>query len=135
MSFRLHLASIETDGWRLDSAEERNLRSPDGFQIPSRPRRESLVPGDAAQLLFDIETRSGAHVIDRGVDRMWVIVNAKAGSLYVGVLDSDPGSAEGLTLRRGTHVLFAPEHVVAIDRPPDHYINERLGPDWMNGSF
>ena len=59
---------------------------------------------------------------------MWVIVKRRTGDLYVGVLDSDPGVAEGLTLRPGTEVLFGPEHVIGIDRPPDGYILEKFGP-------
>jgi hypothetical protein len=125
------MASIDIDGWTLQSAEERHAQNPGKFEIPSRTRRETLVPGDAAQLLFDIETRSGGQVVDRGVDRMWVVVKKRAGDLYVGVLDSDPGHAEGLTLRPGTELLFGPEHVVAIERPPDGYVLQRFGPDFF----
>ena len=124
----LHFASIEKDGWTLESGEERHARSPETFEIPSRTARESLGPGDAAKLLFDIETRETGQVIDRGIDRMWVIVKRRTGNLYVGVLASDPGVAEGLTLRPGTEVLFGPEHVIGIDRPPDGYILEKFGP-------
>jgi len=44
----LHFASIEKDGWTLESGEERHARSPETFEIPSRTERESLCPGDAA---------------------------------------------------------------------------------------
>ena len=124
---------IERDGWTLVSAEERHARSPETFIIPSRTERESLTAGDGVKLLFDIETREAGNVIDRGVDRLWVIVKRKTGSLYVGVLDSDPGISEGLTLRPGTELLFGPEHVSAINRPPEGYILERFGPGFFNG--
>jgi hypothetical protein len=39
------------------SAELRHAEHPDSFLIPEREERESLAPGDAAKLLFDIKTR------------------------------------------------------------------------------
>jgi hypothetical protein len=123
----LRFASIEKDGWTLEPGEERHARSPESFAIPSRAERESLHPGDAVKLLFDIETRDAGRIIDRGVDRMWVVVKRKAGNVYVGLLDSDPGAAEGLTLRPGMEIVFGPEHVIGIERPPQGYVLERFG--------
>jgi hypothetical protein len=125
------LATIERDGWTLLSAEERHARHPETFRIPGRRERESLSPGDAAQLLFDIELRQAGHVVDRGVDRMWVIVKGRVGHFYSGILDSDPGHADGLSLRPGSVVVFAPEHVIAIGRPPDGYVRAKYGPDFF----
>ena len=115
-------SSMERNGWVLLSAEVRHLQHPKTFRIPPRCDRETLSMGDAAQLLFDIETREGDRVIDRGVDRMWVIVKSREGNRYTGVLDSDPGFAEGLSLRQGDEVIFSPEHVIAISRPPKDYV-------------
>jgi hypothetical protein len=70
-------------------------------------------------------------VIDRGVDRLWVIVKRRSGGVYIGVLDTDPGASPQLTLRPGAEVLFGPEHVIAINRPPDDYIYERCGPSFF----
>ena len=125
-------AVIDKDGWTLVSAEERHARSPEAFAIPSRTARTSLNPGDAVKLLFDIETREDGKVVDRGVDRMWVIVKRKTGNLYVGVLDSDPGTAERLALRPGTELLFGPEHVSAVERLPEGYIHEKFGPGFFD---
>jgi hypothetical protein len=124
--------SIERDGWALLSAEERHAQHPDTFHIPPRSEREALSPGDAAQLLFDIETKEGERVIDRGVDRMWVIVKRRKGNLYTGVLDSDPGRAEGLSLREGVEVVFSAEHVIAIARPPEGYVVDKYGPAFFD---
>jgi hypothetical protein len=106
--------TIELDGWMLVSAEERHAANPKTFQIPSREARTALSPGDAAQLLFDIETKEGGRVIDRGVDRLWVIVKARVDGGYLGILDSDPGAAEGILLRPGVELSFGPEHIAAI---------------------
>jgi hypothetical protein len=118
--------TIESDGWTLLSGEERNARSPATFQIPTRSARESLCPGDGVQLLFDIETREDG-IVGRGVDRMWVIVKRRTGATYSGVLDNDPGTAQNLSLRPGTEVNFGPEHVIAIERPPDGYVLAKYG--------
>ena len=133
LRMRHHFATIEKDGWTLESGEERHALSPKTFEIPSRARRESLCPGDAAKLLFDIETRDAGRVVDRGVERMWVIVKTKAKGLYIGILDSDPGIAKGLTLRPGTEVLFGVEHVISIDRPPADYLLGKFGPGFFDG--
>lgn len=123
--------TIERNGWTLLSGEEHHARSPETFSIPARAEREGLCPGDAAKLLFDIETREQGRVIDRGVDRMWVIVKRRVGDLYVGVLDSDPGRAEGLVLGPGTELRFSPEHVIAIARPPEKYVLVKYGADFF----
>lgn len=125
------LATIERDGWTLLSTEERHARHPETFRMPHRRERESLSPGDAAQLLFDIELRQAGRIVDRGVDRMWVIVKGRVGHLYSGVLDSDPGYADELSLRPGSVVVFAPEHVIAIGRPPEGYVRAKYGPDFF----
>lgn len=108
--------TLERDGWTLLSGEEQSIRSiryAGTFHIPSRKARESLAAGDGVQLLFDIETRENGHLIDRGVDRMWVIVKRRSGEAYVGVLDNDPGR-EALQLGPGQPLKFGPEHVIAI---------------------
>lgn len=120
-------ATIAEDGWTLISAEARHAENPSTFWIPERQRREALGRGDGAKLLFDIETRESGQVVDRGVDRMWVLVTERNGDDYIGILESDPGMAENLSLRRGSEVLFRPEHVCEINRPPDGWLVQRFG--------
>lgn len=127
MSSRLDNPSIETDGWRLLSAEEQKAAHPETFLIPTRNKRESLLPGDGAKLLFDIETKENGQVIDRGVDRMWVIVKSHSESGYVGILDSNPGTAENLNLHEGDTIQFGPEHIAEIDTPPREYVIKKYG--------
>ena len=120
--------TIEADGWTLVSAEDRHAAHPTTFAIPAVAQRASLTPGLAVHLLFDIETRDDGRVVDRGVDRMWVIVKACRDGRYVGVLDNDPGRAEGLRLHRGDLVWFEPRHVAAIATPPPGYVAATYGP-------
>jgi hypothetical protein len=119
--------TLDNDGWELISAEDRYATHPDTFQIPAREERENLAPGDAAKLLFDIETREEGRIVDRGVDRMWVIVKDRTEGGYVGVLDSNPGTAENLRLREGDHVTFRPEHIAEIGSPPREYVLKKYG--------
>ena len=126
--------SLDNDGWELISAEDRNANHPDTFQIPARAKRESLAPGDAAKLLFDIETRKDGRVVDRGVDRMWVIVKNRTDGGYIGVLDNNPGIAENLRLREGDYISFGPEHIAEIGSPPREYIMKKYGASFFDKS-
>lgn len=119
--------SLEADGFVLVSAEERHAANPGTFEIPPRSDRDTLVRGLAAKLLFHIETKEAERVIDRGIDRMWVIVMTVTPEGYLGVLDNDPGYAEGLNLREGDVIAFGPEHVAAIDHPPTDYVVRKYG--------
>jgi uncharacterized protein YegJ (DUF2314 family) len=123
---------LDNDGWELISAEDRNATHPDTFQIPAREKRESLAPGDAARLLFDIETREEGRVVDRGVDRMWVIVKGRTEGGYIGVLDNDPGAAENLRLREGDNITFGPEHIAEIGTPPREYVMTKYGASFFD---
>ena len=58
---------------------------------------------------------------------MWVIVSAITPDGYSGVLDNDPGQAEGLNLREGDTIVFGPEHVAAIDHPSREYLIGKYG--------
>jgi hypothetical protein len=118
--------TLEVDGWRLLSGEEQSARYPETFHMPARKERESLTPGDGVQLMFDIESRENGRLIDRGVDRMWVIVKRRIGDGYIGVLDNDPGR-DGHLLSEGLPLRFGPEHVIAIQRPPDGYVLSKYG--------
>ncbi|MFC5862927.1 DUF2314 domain-containing protein [Acidicapsa dinghuensis] len=121
------MKSIATDGWELVSAEDRNTAHPNTFHIPTREQRETLVPGDGAKLLFDIEIRANGVIKDRGVERMWVIVKARSEGVYIGLLDNDPVTAENLQLQKGDVITFGPEHVSAISTPPRDYVIEKYG--------
>jgi hypothetical protein len=120
-------SKITSDGWELISAEDRCGAHPNTFQIPARDKREALLPGDGAKLLFDIETSEKGRIVDRGVDRMWVIVRSRTESGYIGVLDNSPGVAENVQLHEGDVISFGPEHVTAIAKPPRKYVIEKYG--------
>lgn len=117
-------SEIEKSGWTLASAVERNAEFPETFQIPAKERRNSLKRGEAAQILFDIETRENGIIVDRGIDRMWVIVISVLYDSYRGVLDSEPGTAENLKLFRGDVIEFGASHICKIDQPPKEFLEK-----------
>ena len=123
---RVNSATIEKDGWALLSAEDRQQAHSE-FRLPSLSDRTSVAVGQAVKLLFDIETRENGQIIDRGIDRMWVIVRRRLDGRYVGILDNNPGRAENLLLQSGDEIVFGPEHITEIDSPPRDYVLRRYG--------
>jgi hypothetical protein len=67
-----------------------------------------------------------ARAAVRNVERMWVVVKEKVGCYYVGVLTNTP-AADHPTLKEGCLIVFGPEHVASLDRPPDEFIYKVLG--------
>ena len=103
--------------------------NPDTFWIPSRNDRENLRRGQAAKLVFDIETDDAGKVVVGG-ERMWVIVAEKHEDTYIGILDNQPASVEpGETvyLCFGAEIPFRAEHVADIGDPPAEYVEWQLG--------
>jgi hypothetical protein len=129
----VRFATIDADGWQLESAEARHAVSPDTFWVPPRAQREGLQPGDGAKLLFQI-TSAGETGVGRGVERLWVIVRRRVGGLYVAVLDSTPSSTDPSTssLVRGCVVVFAPEHVADISTPSRQYVIRQYGEQFFD---
>ena len=120
-------SDIENFGWAITSAVARNRAFPDTFQIPPEKRRNSLKRGEAAQVLFEIETRVDGIIVDRGVDRMWLIIISVLSDGYRGVLDSEPGYAENLQLYRGDLIEFKAENICKIDQPPQEFLTKEYG--------
>lgn len=89
----------------LDNGEDLHRDFPDTFYLPSRSERETLLPGELVKLIFRISTGSEVNI-----ERMWVCVQSRVESGYIGSLDNDPYcTAE---LRSGDSIAFGPEHVI-----------------------
>jgi hypothetical protein len=124
------MPSLYVDHWDLESAEGRHAEAPESFWIPSRPEREQLQPGQAAKLLFRIESGKPDGPVELGVERMWVYITERVDGMYLGMLDNQPGSieaADDVYLVRGAEIPFGPEHVIDIATPPAEYIDEMRG--------
>lgn len=126
----MRLAELGRDSWELRSGEESARQHPDSFHIPPLDLRSHLEVGQAAKLIFDIESEdsSGTPIIQG--ERMWVIVAERVGEFYVGILDSQPTSiepSEKVYLRFGAEIPFSAEHVVEVVNPPSEYVDWQLG--------
>ena len=86
-------ASLDDDGWELESAVERHRQYPNKFEIPSEEERTSLQPSDMVKLLFLFLTNDEAEPIIQ-CERMWVTVQEIAETNYVGMLESPPVSSD-----------------------------------------
>jgi hypothetical protein len=130
----MRLAQLDSDFWRLRSAEESHLAHPDTFWIPPLHLRESLQRGQAAKLIFEIEGEEQDGAVSVLAERMWVIVAEKIGDIFIGILDNRPVCLEpsnDVYLRLGAEVPFRAEHVIDIGEPPPDYAKWQLdqGPE------
>lgn len=111
-------ASIATDGWQLDSALARFRSRDEVYWLPEADDRESIAPGDFAQLIFAIEASDTTGAAEVHRERMWVEVDQVRGEgaerRCTGTLANDP-HVPGTTWA-GMRVWFRPEHVVDIAR-------------------
>ena len=125
----MRLATLEKDYWQLRSGEESHTASPNTFSIPPLQRRQNLNRGQAARLIFDIESEDEmGHRIIQG-ERMWVIIAEKCGDFYIGILDNPPTSVEpsdDVYLCFGVEIPFRAEHIIDIADPPSDYSHWQL---------
>jgi hypothetical protein len=121
----MRLPSLEKDYWALASGEERHAESSDSFWIPPLSKRQSLKVGQAAKLIFEIESENEEGGIERDCERMWVVVSEIKPPYYIGRLINKPATIdedEGFYLKLDVEVPFLPEHVINIDQPPEEFL-------------
>ena len=105
------MATLDIDGWELESAEERQALAPDTFHIPSREERESLQSGQRVQLLFLMLVKDAVPE-DIMCEKMWVTIDEVTPDGYCGTLDSIPASSDALV--PGDVVKFNPQHISCV---------------------
>lgn len=111
----VRLPVLEIDGWHLRSGVASHHRWPETFEIPDERERRGLTEGDIVKLQFEIELTEGEDAGNTFGERMWVIVEGRAGPYYIGELNNMPacwGEQEHLGV--GDRVVFLPEHVISI---------------------
>lgn len=109
------LASLNTDGWQLESGVEAHGAAPATFAIPGEAIRSRLVPESHAKLIFTLRTPDGSHT----VERMWVRITGYTEDAYEGELANDP-ETEDAPLKFGERVEFHPDHVIDA-QPPENW--------------
>lgn len=121
----MRLASLERDYWALVSGEARHAESADSFWIPLLSERQSLKVGQAAKLIFEIESVNEKGEFERGCERMWVVVSNIEFPHYIGRLINKPATLDESAvfyLKLDVEVPFLAEHVIDIDQPPEAYL-------------
>lgn len=125
----MRLPIFERDFWQLKSGEEAHRLDPTTFSLPPFTERSCLKRGQAAKLMFEIETQNEDGAIIRICERMWVIVSQPIDNLYIGILDNQPACVapdKKVYLCFGAEIPFGPEHVVDIATPPTDYLEWQL---------
>jgi hypothetical protein len=114
----VRLATLDLDGWQLNSGLAQHHRTPESFYMPAEKERRTIVEGDVVKLIFEIAVPKDSEIPDSGPtfgERMWVHVTGKNGPYYIGTLDNMPiTSDEQENLSYGDEVIFLPEHVIDI---------------------
>ena len=113
-----HMATVDRDGWALDSAVDRFLRRDGVYWLPSAEQRDAVRIGEYAKLLVRIEASDETGRPVRHVERMWVQLdhrNPADSPPYSGLLTNAP-LVGGLT-HQGMRIWFGPEHIVDIGAP------------------
>jgi hypothetical protein len=126
----MRLPRSETDSWSLRSGELSHREHPGSFWLPPLEKRKNLKRGQAAKLIFEIESANDAGAVSVQGERMWVIVAEKVGDVYIGILDNQPACLDrsgDFYLRFGAEVPFLAEHVIDIGEPPPEYVAWQLG--------
>lgn len=123
------LATLAGQGWCLRDALEAHKANPEGFWIPEEDARQNLDRGDAAYLIFDIECVDEFGDTYVQGERIYVLVSERLdGGHYLGLLDNTPVSVdEAHYLKFGVEIVFGPQHIIDIARPPEDYIEWQLG--------
>ncbi len=106
-----HINSEESTSkdFHLEDAEKLHAEHPDTFLIPDRETRETVQVDCIVKLIFVLEQpKQGGP----GAERMWVRVTDCRDGHYVGELDNDPFSLDGLVA--GSVIAFSPEHIIDI---------------------
>lgn len=114
----IRLATLDLDGWELQSGLAQHHRTPETFYMPGEKERRALVEDDVVKLIFEIAIppdEDDPESPETFSERMWVIVKRRVGPYYVGELNNNPvTSDEQENLAVGDEIVFLPEHVIDI---------------------
>ncbi|MEN5168900.1 toll/interleukin-1 receptor domain-containing protein [Brevundimonas pondensis] len=126
----LRLATLEIDGWYLNSGVVSNELHPESFFIPSESLRQSVQKTDLVKLSFELAQEPEDEGGDEELagERMWVEITGFNGPYYVGRLRNQPLSYvyinpsdendrfvdEDAPLKYDSEVVFLPEHILDI---------------------
>lgn len=129
----VRLATVEADGYRLNSGVVSAEMYPDTFVIPSEEERQSVKPTNLVKLSFELvqlqdEEADEDEEPELWGERMWVEVTGGSGPYFVGRLRNQPASyvfenpddpteryvETEAPLTFDSEVVFLPEHILSI---------------------
>lgn len=112
----MRFPSLERDLWQLRPAEQPHAAA------------AHLKRGQAAQLIFDVQSideHGSPEVIG---ERMWVVLAESLDDAYIGRLDHQPVLlTDDSYLRFGAEVPFQAQHVIDVAELPREYADRHLG--------
>ena len=108
------MATLDADGWQLESGVIRHAEAPETFEIPDESIRTRLVPTCDAKLIFTLRGPDGPQV-----ERMWVRITGYTDTGYVGVLQNEPRTPDA-PIALGERVEFGPDHIIDT-LPPENW--------------
>lgn len=129
----LRLATLDIDGFYLNSGVVSAEIYPDTFIIPSEEERQAVKPTDLVKLSFGLqqlifEDDDNSAKPEVAGERMWVEVTGHSGPYFVGRLRNQPASyvfvnpddekdlhiEKEAPLTFDSEVTFLPEHIISI---------------------
>jgi hypothetical protein len=90
----MRFPTIDADYWTLESGEDRHRAAPDTFWIPPLEERQGLQVGDAAKLIFEIESADEDGEISSDYERMSVVVSEVTPQYFIGRLTNRPADLD-----------------------------------------
>lgn len=129
----VRLATLEIEGFYLNSGVVSAELYPDTFIIPNEAERQAVRPTDLVKLSFELqqlvfEDDDDSEEPEVSGERMWVEVTGSSGPYFVGRLRNQPASyvfvnpddekdihvEKDAPLTFDSEVIFLPEHIISI---------------------
>jgi hypothetical protein len=114
----------EHDGWLIEDPQARHDYYPDSFWLPDDELRAGIGPGYQVRLLLWFVDEDTPDQLVAFCERMWVLVEARAGDLIEGRLASPPLSARA-PLQMGERISFRATDVIDVLAPDEDWEDHR----------
>lgn len=108
----MKLASLQEDGWQLQSIEEHAREYAGTFVVLPIEQRSALEAGQVVKLAFRILVEDETGREQEVLERMWVKVKNGNRGTFLGTLDNNAQYAEHMVA--GVEVPFQAEHVIQV---------------------
>jgi hypothetical protein len=111
-------------GWLIEDPAARHERYPDSFWLPDDELRAAIGPGSQVKLLLWFADEDVAGQLVAQGERMWALVEARAGDLVQGRLASPPVAARA-PLQMGAPIEFRAADAIDVLAPDEDWHDHR----------